>query len=266
MSGIMAVRAASCVLACWAVVAAHGQSNSLMKRGRSTPQAPSAVGVPEAPEPAVAGNGDGWVLIAPPRAPVTNVADPRTPLNPALLQASLIAVELPPPRKFQVHDLLTIIVREDKTATSDSQLKSDKEWTLQAELSKWIRINSDNKLVRETFPNGTPAVDWEYTDEYEGKGKYNRKDSLILRITARVLDIKPNGNLVLEATKSVKIDEEGYIITLTGECRSDDVTAQNTVLSTQVANPVIDVQHNGAVRDAARRGWLKRLGDLLRPF
>jgi len=71
---------------------------------------------------------------------------------------------------------------------------------------------------------------------------------------------------VLEATKVIDIDEEGYRISLTGTCRGQDVTPQNTLLSTQIADMVIDVKHNGAVRDATRRGWFQRGLDLLRPF
>ena len=86
------------------------------------------------------------------------------------------------------------------------------------------------------------------------------------RIQARVIDVKPNGNLVLEARKRITVDEEDQIATLSGVCRSKDVTAQNSVLSTQVADLEISVSHTGAARDASRRGWAMRLFDLLRPF
>jgi flagellar L-ring protein precursor FlgH len=79
--------------------------------------------------------------------------------------------------------------------------------------------------------------------------------------------VKPNGNLVLEAKKNVQIgDDEGYTISLTGECRGEDVTPQNTVLSTQVADAEIKVENRGAAKDASQRGWLKKLGDKLRLF
>ncbi len=56
-------------------------------------------------------------------------------------------------------------------------------------------------------------------------------------------------------------DEEQFTITLTGTCRSDDVTPTNSVLSTQIANLVLVEKNHGAVRDATKRGWIPRILD-----
>ncbi|MFO0839417.1 MAG: flagellar basal body L-ring protein FlgH [Phycisphaerae bacterium] len=191
---------------------------------------------------------------------------PTPPANPALAGMSLIAVQIPQPEKIGVHDLVTIIIREDKRATSDSKLQSDKEWKLDATLAQWLRLDTRDHLVPQNFPGGAPGAQFDINNKYDGQGKIDRKDSLITRITATVIDVKPNGNLVLEAKKSIKTDEEVQLVTLTGACRSRDVTAENTVLSTQVADMQISVEHTGAARDAARRGWLMKAFDALRPF
>lgn len=192
--------------------------------------------------------------------------EPDARTNAMLLGVSPIAVALPEPDVIQVHDLITIIIRESKSAKTDAQLEQKKDWTHEWELSKWIRLSDEHGLVPALFEQGIPAVQFEYKNDYGGDGKYDRKDELTTRVTGRVIDIKPNGNLVLEAKGTIVIDEEGYTVTLTGECRSEDVTPQNTVLSTQLAQRHIDIQHKGAVRDATRRGWIARLLDFARPF
>ncbi len=186
--------------------------------------------------------------------------------NATLLRWSPLAVQSPDPEKIKVHDLVTIIIRESKTAKTDSKLESKRDWKLDSSLDKWIRLSDRNGLVPAEFEAGNPAAAFNFQNDYNGDGKYDRKDELVTRVTARVIDVKPNGNLVLEATKEINMDDEGYTITLTGECRAADVTADNTVLSTQIADPVILVQHTGAVRDATRRGWIMRALDLLRLF
>lgn len=241
--------------------AARAQSNSLLRdgEGRTGPPVPTtqpAVGTREALLPIVPTSG--YLQAARDDGP--------PPPNEVLLATSLIAVEAPRPRKIRVHDRVTIIIREEKRSTTDSDLKREKKWEIEAELKKWIRINEAWKLVPQVFPQGNPALDLEYDDEYEGKGEVRRKDSLITRVTATVIDVKPNGDLVLEAKKDIAVDEDRQVITLTGICRSVDVTAQNTVLSTQLAEAKIDIQHSGPARDAARRGWLVRLWDLIRPL
>lgn len=188
------------------------------------------------------------------------------PPNPVLLNHSLIAVEAPKPRLVQVHDLVTIIVREDKRAMSDANLENEKRWRINSELSKWFRLDSRDRLVPQTFPRGTPGIGFDFNNRYEGEGRTTRADSLITRITAEVVDVKPNGTLVLEARKTIEVDEDTQILTLTGICRREDVDASNTILSTQLADAHITARHLGPARDAARRGWLMRGLDLLRPF
>lgn len=187
-------------------------------------------------------------------------------MNATLLHVSPFAVAAPEPETIGVNDLITIIVRITKTANSNSKLESKKDWTHEWDLGDWIRLSDKHGLVPASFPGGKPAVSFDYKNDWGGDGKYDRKDSLTTRIQATVINVKPNGNLVLEAKNDVSFGEEDYTITLIGTCRSVDVTPQNTILSTQVANLNVDVIDRGALRDATRRGWLMRGLDLLRPF
>ncbi|RMF75569.1 MAG: flagellar basal body L-ring protein FlgH [Planctomycetota bacterium] len=241
---------------------ADAQINSLRKRGLSGAKRPAPTTQPaQRPNNALFGDAS-----QPPARTVVATEPPRVRPNPALYAASLIAVDAPEKRRIRVHDLVTIIIREDKRSQTDANLKSEKTWQIDAELRKWFRLDVQDRLVPQTFPNGTPGIGFDLDNAYEGKGKNDRKDSLTLRITAQVIDVKPNGVLELEAVKTIKVDEDVQVITLTGACRSDDISADNTILSTQIASASISVQHTGPARDAARRGWLMRAFDLLRPF
>lgn len=237
---------------------ALGQNNSLLhaQRRAQVPTSQPAGGMPIAP-------GDGIGVRGATEA--TAVTDEPV-ANEVLLAVSPIAIDPPKPRKFEVNDLVTVIVRESRQSLNDAKYKSEKDWEIKWELAKWLRLDPEDRLIPQTFPNGTPGIDSSFEDTYEGKGKYDRKDELTTRITATIIDVKPNGNLVLEARKLVKTGDETMAATLIGECRSEDVTAQNTVLSTQLADLEIDIPDRGSVRDATRRGWLKRVFDFLRPF
>jgi flagellar L-ring protein precursor FlgH len=192
------------------------------------------------------------------------VLDPQLNPNPALLAVSPIAVPAPQKDKIQPGALIQIVVREVKQAMSDAQLRSDKKWELDAALNQWFRLGKRGNWTQQEFKAGQPAIDLELDDKYEGRGRVDRRDELTTRITATVIDVKPNGTLVLEARKSIELDEETQVYTLTGKCRAEDLTPQNTILSTQVADLELSVQHTGAARDAARRGIWKRLSDLFR--
>jgi len=193
-------------------------------------------------------------------------ANPVVRANPAVERTSLTAVRLTPPRKFRVHDLITIIVRERKKFESDSELEQRKQFTVLSKLDEWIRFFPGCRLGSDQLANGDPTIKYKLGLRWKGDGQTEREDKLTDRITAEVVDVKPNGTLVLEAKKYIRHDEEEITLTLTGTCRSGDVTPDNTILSTQVAKLRIVARHTGAVRDASRRGWIPRLLDFLRPF
>src|SRR5262249_17655776 len=134
------------------------------------------------------------------------------------------------------------------------------------ELQKFLRLDTRNHLVPQTFPNGTPGAVFNWDDKYQGTGKNERKDSLLTRITAEIIDIKPNGTLVLQARKRIKADGDELTGRLTGVCRSEDVLADNTVISTQLADLQIDSVSDGDTRDVSKRGWLKKILDGVAPF
>lgn len=278
------------LIALMTTISANAQSNSLFKRNRGPAvvnTAPSAAGPNAVPAAGLPGaqpsTGQTTVAVAGvaaasptrfqhgfsglPAGPAIrhapgNALDPQSNPNPALLAISPIAVAAPQKEKIQRGALVMIIVREVKQALSDSQLKTDKKWDVQAVLNEWIRLDERQRLVPQNFPRGNPQIDFGVNDKYEGRGRVDRRDELTTRITATVIDVKPNGTLILEAKKSIALDEESQVYTLSGKCRADDLTPQNTILSTQIADMELSVQHSGAARDASRRSIWKRLSDL----
>jgi flagellar L-ring protein precursor FlgH len=92
------------------------------------------------------------------------------------------------------------------------------------------------------------------------------RDSLKFRIAARIVDIRPNGNLVIEAHRQIRNNEEVWQQSLTGIIRREDVLPNNTVLSEDIAELQIDKREIGHVREGYRRGWLTRFYDRYAPF
>lgn len=185
--------------------------------------------------------------------------------NRTLERHSLIAVRHKKPRQFKVHDLVTIIIREQQLYESQSDLEAQKEFDLQTQIEALFEP-VDGTLGAATFSRGRPNIDVNFRAETENEADKEREDRFTTRITAEIIDVKPNGNLVLQARARTVFEDEVSDVTLTGVVRGEDVTPDNTVLSTQLADKNIEVQNAGAVRDGSRRGWIPRFFDLLRPF
>lgn len=231
---------------------AWAQSSSLVRSAGQPAASPytNNGNIPTGPAPAAAA-----FAAAPPR----EVSRPATR---ALEQTSFIAVPPAAPRKFKVHDLITIIVRQQKTYEAQGMLNNRNKWDVSGKLSDWFRFHDDIKhLGSDNLTNGQPGFKFNYDGRYQQQSNNDREDRFTTHIQAEVIDIKPNGNLVLEAKLREQHDEEEFTITLTGMCRSEDVTPANSILSTQVADLVLVEKNHGAVRDATKRGWLPKILD-----
>jgi flagellar L-ring protein FlgH len=180
---------------------------------------------------------------------------------------SLMLVEPPKPRTYEIHDLVTIIISETSRQSSEQSLDTKKDANLKAAINKFPDLA---KLLEAelTGGNSSPvaAVDVGATSKFKGDGKFERSDRFTDKIEATVIDVKPNGVLVLEARKTVGENREMRTVVLSGSCRREDVTNNNTVLSSQLAELTIITNHEGDVKNAASKGLLTRLFDAVFNF
>ena len=190
---------------------------------------------------------------------------PRRERNLIYEQYSWISVTPPPPKTFKPGDLLTIIVRERRKFEADADLETKSKFDVKSDLEAFIKATAGG-IGAAAFRRGKPTIDYSYQTKIKNEGDTNREDTLTMRVTASIIDVKPNGLLVLEASAQIRHDDEISTITLTGTCRKEDVTPDNTVLSTQIADKHLAVRNEGALRAASSRGWITKLIDLLKPF
>ena len=247
--------------------AAYGQTSSLMwlpsrasAAQNTQDNSRSLRGLPGPYDRATAQEGQSGSFSAiPPK-------DASRPGTRAIEMTSLIAVPPVPARKFKTNDLVNIIVRQQKKYEADGKANTKNEWNVNGKLNEWFRIHPGNRLGTAELRAGQPGYDFTSKNENKKNGENEREDKFTTYLQATIVDVKPNGNLVLEAKMEEQHDEEHFTITLTGTCRSDDVTPANSVLSTQIANLVLVEVNKGSVRDATKRGFFPRILDFAKPF
>jgi flagellar L-ring protein precursor FlgH len=149
-------------------------------------------------------------------------------------------------RASRVNDIVTIIVQERASAVSQGSVSSE-------------RSSSANSSIGKL--SGIPGVDGglqnllglESDRTLEGTGETSRRTVLTATMAARVVEVLPNGNLVIEGEKSVGVNSEVQVIQLRGVVRPYDVGVANTISSEQVAQLELRVNGKGVVNDAIRR-------------
>jgi len=181
-------------------------------------------------------------------------------------QASFFAVPPPEPRVIRKHDLITVIVRQQSEFKSDGSTDLKKDAVLQASLKEFINLNLRNLELTPSIGAIKPAIDLSGGQSFKGTGTVERSDEFTARMQGEVVDVKPNGNLVIQARSNTVTDDERQYFVVSGIIRAQDVSIDNTVLSSQMYDLDIKKTHEGTVREGTRRGWLPKLLDALRPF
>ena len=92
------------------------------------------------------------------------------------------------------------------------------------------------------------------------------KQTITARSAVQVIDVLPNGNLVVEGTREISFSKERQFVSLHGIIRPYDIQPDNTVASSNVADAQIQVISEGELTDAQKKGWLLRLNDKINPF
>lgn len=192
-------------------------------------------------------------------AQAMGVWSPGMPGMSDLQSISMFAVTPAEPRLYHIHDLVQIIVREASVAASFQGLETEKEYGLAGGVESFPGVNGDNPLYYTEF-------DVVGEKEFDGEGEYVREDELVTRLSAEVIEIRPNGNLVLEARTRIRTDDEEWYTQLTGTCRPEDITAANTILSNQIFDLQVEKRHKGSVPKAASKGILAQALDAIFAF
>lgn len=231
--------------------------------------APSSAAPSQASPPAAMPEqpSSSLVIAAQQQAAATAAANPETANK--RVTTSLYAIALPEPRKFQKHDLVQIIVREASQAKSSQNLDIKKDYSLDAKVKAWPDFNLEDLLNFQLYAGRTvmlPEMNIEAEKEFKGDGDYGRKDDLTARLTAEVIEVLPNGNLIIEARTDIKVDKEHATMKVTGICRPDDVSPANSVLSSQIHDLKIEKMHTGELKNASKKGIVAKVLEALFAF
>ena len=188
----------------------------------------------------------------------------RVPLR--LRDTSPFYREVAVPRELDVRSIITIRVVERSSMLSEGDVENRKDIEYNAVLQDWIQLVGLKKMIPDPQSLGDPSVKAKLKQLNRAESELETGNRMEFTIAAEVVDIRPNGNLVMEAHKQVQDNDEVWEFSLTGICRKEDIQPNNEVLSTDVASLRIYKRERGHVRDAYRRGWLTKIYDTLNPF
>ncbi len=160
----------------------------------------------------------------------------------------------------RIGDVLTIRITEDSKV--DNKAKRD----LQKESSRSSDFNGELNIdhILPSIPGFTMSAD--SGTEMKSKADFKDERSFVDRVTVVVIDILPNGNLVVLGTRDRDIAGDVQTIEVGGIVRPSDIAFDNTVKSEQVANFRIVTKNSGVSAPYTTPGWLSQIFDVLWPW
>lgn len=242
-------------LPCFAAETALGQNNSLFQN----PQ-PEFIPPP--------GNGQSAMPVR--RQPMTietgSIVSTPTPASPQFAAASWTYQPPLQHRAFHLHDIVSIRVDETARMSAEGRASQRKNALYDGVIKDWLRFDGFDTVKPATQSDGDPAIKGQLNTTYRANSDVITRETVTFNIAAEIADIRPNGNVVLEAHKSITNNDNRWEVSLSGICQSDDIGPDNVVLSRNLIDLKIDKRENGQARDGYRRGWFTEFMSRFQPF
>jgi flagellar L-ring protein precursor FlgH len=161
-----------------------------------------------------------------------------------------------------IGDILTIKINEDSTVDNKAQRTLEKKTKRDAQFNG--KVGLDHFIAN--VPSLTLGGGDEYTNNLDGKADYKDERTFTDYITVVVVDVMPNGNLVVMGTRDREIAGDTQTIEVSGIVRTEDITFDNTIDSLRVANFQLVTKNGGISAPYTRPNWLGRFFDKIWPF
>lgn len=149
-------------------------------------------------------------------------------------------------KAYRIHDVVSIVVTESLAASTDGQVKNSRASNASSSITALFGAvkpaNALQNLLGQNSASGLTA-----------QGQSTTNSSLVTTFGAEVMDVLPNGMLVVQATRQITFSQQTQLIRLRGLVRPEDVSAQNQVLSTAMTDLELEVTGKGIVNDSTYR-------------
>ncbi len=150
-------------------------------------------------------------------------------------------------------DILTIIIQEETVANYSASTTTNK--SDNAGFTPTFVVDLFTRIFRPFSASSTSAQ--------KGDGTTTHKNSMTSTMSVVVKAVLPNGNLLVEGARSLTTNKDTETIVLSGQVRPFDIQADNTILSTKLAEAKIAIAGKGTIQDRQRKGLINRLLDWL---
>ncbi len=169
-------------------------------------------------------------------------------------------------RAARVGDILTVVVTINDQAQLQNETKRSRQNSDDGNLTNFFGFESHlhNWLPQAVDP--TKLVGVGTNSSNDGKGTINRQEQIDLRVAATIVQVLPNGNMVLQGKQQVAVNFDMRELTISGVIRPQDIASDNTVTYDKIAEARVEYGGKGQIADVQQPRYGDQLFDILMPF
>jgi flagellar L-ring protein FlgH len=169
-------------------------------------------------------------------------------------------------RARRVGDIVLVRIVETSSGTKEANTKTERESTVSGGVGGLFGFETWLAERNRNYNPSLASIQAKLSNDFEGKGKTNRRSNVTATISARIIDRTSDGNLAIRGYQEVKVNNETQHIILSGIIRPQDIAHDNSVLSSHIADSRIEYSGQGVLGDKQQPGWLARALDAVWPF
>ena len=167
-------------------------------------------------------------------------------------------------RAHQVGDILTVLVKITDRAQFENETQRSRTNKENSGVDDFVGAKALSPTAALYMPGRILTAD--SNAQSQGKGSIDRKEELLTNLAAVVMQVLPNGNLVIEGKQEIRVNFEVRELIVGGIVRPEDIQSDNTVESTKIAEARIAYGGRGQITDVQQPRYGQQVLDVLLPF
>ncbi|MCB2183519.1 MAG: flagellar basal body L-ring protein FlgH [Desulfobulbaceae bacterium] len=169
-------------------------------------------------------------------------------------------------RASKVGDIIMVEVVETSNGKKSARTKTEREATVEAGITQFFGFEKWLSAKNANFTPSATSLQANSTNDFEGKGETERNSTVTATLSARVIDVTMEGNLVIQGYREIRVNNETQFLVVSGIVRPRDISPDNSIKSSYIANARIEYSGTGVISEKQQPGWLARGLDVLWPF
>ncbi len=169
-------------------------------------------------------------------------------------------------RARQVGDIVMVKIVEASSGKKTADTKTSKDSSLVGGISSLFGFEQTLLTKGGSHTPSLTSMNANLGTSFDAKGETKRDSTVTATLSARVVEVGMDGNLVIQGYREIRVNDETQHIILSGIIRPDDIAQDNSILSSNIADARIEYSGTGTLGDKQQPGWLANAIDVVWPF